>query len=70
MLQNRKGSKEFGQKIVTKEDKWKFQNDVKQAFALAIPTDAMRERRVKEGRGFGDLDGGGGVYKGRKKGWG
>ena len=68
MLQNGKGRKEFGQKIGSKDDKWNFQNDIKQAFAMAIPTDAMRERRMKEGRGFGDLDGGGGVYKGRKKG--
>jgi hypothetical protein len=27
----------------------------------------MKQRRLKEGRGFGDLDGGGGVYKGKKQ---
>ena len=27
----------------------------------------MKLRRLKEGRGFADRDGGGGVYKGKKK---
>ena len=27
----------------------------------------MVERRAKAGRGFGDLDGAGGVYKGKKR---
>jgi len=44
-----------------------LEQDLRKAFALAIPTDAMRERRLKEGRGYSDLDGGGGVYKGKKK---
>lgn len=41
--------------------------DIRKAMAMAIPTDAMKERRLKEGRGFADADGGGGVYKGKKK---
>merc|ERR1712083_935974 len=44
-----------------------FEQELRKAFASGIPTEAMRERRLKEGRGFSDLDGGGGVYKGKKK---
>eukprot|EP00927_Polykrikos_kofoidii_P040596 TRINITY_DN34664_c0_g1_i1.p1 TRINITY_DN34664_c0_g1~~TRINITY_DN34664_c0_g1_i1.p1 ORF type:complete len:569 (-),score=94.52 TRINITY_DN34664_c0_g1_i1:79-1785(-) len=44
-----------------------FEDTVREAFRKSLPTDAMRERRMKEGRGFGDKDGGGGVYKGKKK---
>ena len=36
------------------------------AFAQAVPNEASRERRRKAGRGFGDADGGGGVYRGKK----
>lgn len=38
------------------------------AFATGFPTHAASERRLKAGRGFADQDGGGGVYKGRKRG--
>merc|ERR1712203_880809 len=44
-----------------------FAEQVREAFRKSLPTQAMRERRLKEGRGFGDKDGGGGVYKGKKK---
>lgn len=44
-----------------------FDATMREAFRSALPTAAMRERRMKEGRGFGDKDGGGGVYKGKKK---
>ena len=44
-----------------------FEVSLRNAFAAGLPTDAMRERRLREGRGFGDRDGGGGVYKGKKK---
>ena len=37
-----------------------------EAFALAKPTEAAIARRAKEGRGFADADGGGGVFKGKK----
>ena len=37
-----------------------------EAFALAKPTAAAVARRAKEGRGFADADGGGGVFKGKK----
>jgi len=53
------------------KSKWsipeEFEEEVRKAFASGIPTEAMRERRLKEGRGFSDMDGGGGVYKGKKK---
>jgi hypothetical protein len=38
-----------------------------EAFALAKPTAAAVARRATEGRGFADADGGGGVFKGKKK---
>mmetsp|Transcript_61763 Transcript_61763/g.145575 ORF Transcript_61763/g.145575 Transcript_61763/m.145575 type:complete len:720 (+) Transcript_61763:199-2358(+) len=44
-----------------------FEEELRHAFASGIPTEAMKQRRLKEGRGFGDKDGGGGVYKGKKK---
>ena len=37
------------------------------AFAQGVPTEAAAMRRFKEGRGFGDADGGGGAYRGKKK---
>ena len=42
--------------------------DLLRAFAQAVPTDAAARRRAREGRGFGDADGGGGVYRGKKRG--
>jgi hypothetical protein len=39
---------------------------LRRAMARAIPTKMMRLRRLRDGRGNADLDGGGGVYKGRK----
>ena len=44
----------------------RFEETVRGAFALAVPTEAAKERRRKAGRGFGDADGGGGVYRGKK----
>ena len=44
-----------------------FETELRIAFRFAIPTDAEKIRRLNEGRGFGDRDGGGGVYKGKKK---
>ena len=53
------------------QSKWpsgrEFERDLRQAFAAGVPTAAMVKRRKKRGRGFADQDGGGGVYKGRKK---
>jgi len=39
---------------------------LRRAMANAIPTEMMRLRRLRNGRGSSDLDGGGGVYKGKK----
>ena len=39
---------------------------LRRAMANAIPTEMMRLRRLRDGRGSSDLDGGGGVYKGKK----
>ena len=44
-----------------------FIADLRRAFAQGVPTEAEAERRLRAGRGFGDLDGGGGVYRGKKK---
>ena len=39
---------------------------VRRAFAEGVPTPAMVARRLKEGRGLADADGGGGVYRGKR----
>lgn len=39
---------------------------LRRAMARAIPTEMMKMRRMRDGRGHADLDGGGGVYKGKK----
>ena len=44
-----------------------FEEALLQAFAHSVPSSQAMERRMKEGRGFADADGGGGVYKGKKK---
>ena len=44
-----------------------FIGDLRRAFAQGVPTKAEAERRLRAGRGFGDLDGGGGVYRGKRK---
>jgi len=44
-----------------------IEEEVRLAMAKAVPTEAMAQRRAKEGRGFADEDGGGGVYKGKKR---
>lgn len=62
ILQNDTGRAKFGG--------WRdagFEKELRDAFAKGIPTKAMVERRLKAGRGFGDRDGGGGVFKGKKK---
>ena len=62
VLQNKAGRDKYGG--------WRdegFEKELRQAFAKGIPTKAMVERRLKAGRGFGDRDGGGGVFKGKKK---
>ena len=76
VLQNTRGRAKYGLRLDDKTKKspstsdeylCQFERDMRAAFATTLPTDAMRQRRLREGRGFGDLDGGGGVYKGRKK---
>ena len=67
ILQNTIGKTLYGTSICASKGRLSFENDLRKAFATAIPTDAMKQRRLKEGRGFGDLDGGGGVYKGKKQ---
>lgn len=67
ILQNTIGKTLYGASICTSKGRLSFENGLRKAFATAIPTDAMKQRRLKEGRGFGDLDGGGGVYKGKKR---
>ena len=37
---------------------------LREAMAQAVPTEMMKLRRLRDGRGHADLDGGGGVYKG------
>eukprot|EP00471_Norrisiella_sphaerica_P012012 CAMPEP_0184503582 /NCGR_PEP_ID=MMETSP0113_2-20130426/51963_1 /TAXON_ID=91329 /ORGANISM="Norrisiella sphaerica, Strain BC52" /LENGTH=414 /DNA_ID=CAMNT_0026893107 /DNA_START=2068 /DNA_END=3312 /DNA_ORIENTATION=+ len=52
-------------------EQWKITDalemELKEAMAKAVPTPAAQFRRKKEGRGMADADGGGGVYKGRKR---
>ena len=40
---------------------------IRKSMATAIPSEAMKQRRLRDGRGFGDADGAGGVYKGKPK---
>jgi phosphorylated CTD-interacting factor 1 len=44
-----------------------FEADLRRAFATGVPTEAAILRRKRDGRGETDEDGGGGVYKGRKR---
>ena len=67
IIQNLPGKKLYGRGICTKLGRVTFERDLRAAFSTAVPTEPMKQRRMKEGRGFGDLDGGGGVYKGKKK---
>ena len=36
-------------------------------FAQGVPSEQARQRRLREGRGLADEDGGGGVYKGKRR---
>ncbi|KAK3267222.1 hypothetical protein CYMTET_24210, partial [Cymbomonas tetramitiformis] len=45
----------------------KVERELRAAMAQAVPTPAVAQRRMKDGRGMGDLDGAGGVYKGKRK---
>jgi len=45
----------------------RLQNDLRAAFATGVPTEAAMKRRKRDGRGETDEDGGGGVYKGKKR---
>ena len=44
-----------------------IESDLRIAFATGVPTEAAIQRRKRDGRGETDEDGGGGVYKGRKR---
>lgn len=67
ILQNEQGRRVHSASTSTPSGAAKFEEELRAAFSTAIPTEAMKQRRLKEGRGFGDLDGGGGVYKGKKQ---
>ena len=67
ILQNVEGKKFYGGSFTNSTTRRQFEQDLRTAFSMAVPSEAMKQRRMKEGRGFGDLDGGGGVYKGKKK---
>jgi phosphorylated CTD-interacting factor 1 len=45
----------------------KLEQELRDAFATGVPTDAAIQRRKRDGRGETDEDGGGGVYKGKKR---
>lgn len=67
ILQNAEGKKQYGGSFANPNSWKQFEQHLRTAFSMAVPSEAMKQRRLKEGRGFGDLDGGGGVYKGKKK---
>jgi hypothetical protein len=67
VLQNEQGRRVHGASTSSPSGAALFEEELRAAFSIAIPTEAMKQRRLKEGRGFGDLDGGGGVYKGKKQ---
>jgi phosphorylated CTD-interacting factor 1 len=60
ILQNKSGSSKFVPPPT-------FESDLRIAFATGVPTEAAIQRRKRDGRGETDEDGGGGVYKGRKR---
>lgn len=43
-----------------------IESALRMAMAQALPTEMMKIRRLRDGRGHADQDGGGGVYKGVK----
>ena len=61
ILQNKAGAVRYG------KTGHETEQELRAAFAKAIPTNAAAMRRMRDGRGFGDEDGGGGVYRGKKK---
>ena len=63
ILQNKKGALKFP--IQTEEVDVEML--IRQAFATGVPSDSAVARRKRDGRGFADEDGGGGVYKGKKR---
>jgi phosphorylated CTD-interacting factor 1 len=44
-----------------------LETQLRRAFATGVPTESAVARRKRDGRGFADEDGGGGVYKGKKR---
>ena len=44
-----------------------LEQELRDAFATGVPTDAAIQRRKRDGRGETDEDGGGGVYKGKNR---
>lgn len=64
LLQNTAGRGKFATTTTTAAT---FEADLRRAFATGVPTEAAILRRKRDGRGEMDEDGGGGVYKGRKR---
>ena len=69
VIANESGKKKFltNQSCSEEDFVHNFETELRIAFRFAIPTDAEKNRRLIKGRGFGDRDGGGGVYKGKRK---
>lgn len=58
ILQNAAGSRKWP------SGSHEIEVSIREAMAHAVPTEMMKLRRLRDGRGNADLDGGGGVYKG------
>jgi phosphorylated CTD-interacting factor 1 len=69
VLQNARGAKQWpvhSGGAASEDETAALGERLRSAFAQAVPTAAAVARRRRDGRGFADEDGGGGVYKGKK----
>jgi hypothetical protein len=63
-VMNMTRKKQNGKNEVCEES---IEAELRRAFATGVPIASAVARRKRDGRGFADEDGGGGVYKGKKK---
>jgi Phosphorylated CTD interacting factor 1 WW domain len=62
--QNKLGTQQYSPPM-DDDDDWEL--EIRKAFATGVPTIAAKQRRIRDGRGLADEDGGGGKYLGRRQ---
>jgi hypothetical protein len=67
LWQNLRGTQVYGSMGKTTNGQPVWETSLRQAFATGVPTAAAQQRRIRDGRGLADEDGGGGQYRGRKR---